>query len=220
MTHADPVATDAPIAAKDLLVADLNHFGESMFHNENVGEKRFAFFVTLVTAVGAGLVGLAGAEEVSDALFRTAAAGATASLLVLGFFSYLRMVHRNRVTDEYQRTLGYLRRKYVDLCPELAPYSVPDRRPTRAGKWLRGGYAETMAAIEGLLAVGFLMLVLDVGLALAVAVGAAVTAGLWIAAADRDKGDRELAGRELTARDAAARDEPADEPATNARVRP
>jgi hypothetical protein len=187
MNHADPVATETRIEPKDLLIADLEHFGESMFHNETVGEKRFAFFISLVTAVAAGLVGLASSNQVDDSLFRAAAAGATASLLVLGLMSYLRMVHRNRVTDEYQRTLGYLRSKYVALCPELAPYSVPDDRPTRAGKWLKGGYAETMAAIEGLLAVGFLMLVLDAALPLAVALGAALTAALWIAAADREK---------------------------------
>jgi hypothetical protein len=43
--------------AKDLLIADLQQFGESLWRNEEVGEKRFEFFVA-DDAVGAGLVAL------------------------------------------------------------------------------------------------------------------------------------------------------------------
>lgn len=44
--------------AKDLLLADLEYIRASFWKNEDIGEKRFGFFVTVVTAVVAGLVAL------------------------------------------------------------------------------------------------------------------------------------------------------------------
>jgi hypothetical protein len=42
----------------EFLLAELEHFGQSLWRNEEVGEKRFNFFLTLVTAVISGLVAL------------------------------------------------------------------------------------------------------------------------------------------------------------------
>jgi hypothetical protein len=173
--------------AKDLLVADLEHFGTAMLHNEDVGEKRFSFFVTLITAVAAGLVTLAAAEREGPHLFREVAGAATASLLVVGLMSYLRTLHRNRVTDEYQRTLKYIREQYAELCPDLSSYNVPLHRKTWAGTWLKGGYAETLAVIEGLLAVGFLTLFVGWPVKYALVMAGVLVLLLWYAAGRRDK---------------------------------
>src|ERR1044071_6029218 len=52
-TMITPVLDDLPgsEATKDLLFADLEYFGECEWRNEESGEKRFNFFITLVTAV-------------------------------------------------------------------------------------------------------------------------------------------------------------------------
>ena len=50
----------------ELLLHDLDHFGESLWRNEETGEKRFDFFLTLVTAVAGGLVTLATAEQTQE----------------------------------------------------------------------------------------------------------------------------------------------------------
>lgn len=152
--------------AKDLLIADLEHFGESRWRNEEVGEKRFEFFVTLVTAVAAGLVVLASAEgKVLQALNTTLpklAGQASLALLVFGLLTYLRMLHRDWVTTEFNDTTDHIRSLYMQLyrdsCPELEGYVVPlgrhknyKNKNRRIPRPLRGGYAQTIAVIDGML---------------------------------------------------------------------
>src|SRR5690349_21090719 len=113
----------------ELLLAELEHFGDSLWENEQIGEKRFNFFVTLVTAVAGGLVTLAASEHRPrlDHLIGIATA-ATAGLLIVGLLTYLRMLRRNAVAKEYQDTLKELRRRYVELCPsDLKAYKIPVR---------------------------------------------------------------------------------------------
>lgn len=174
--------------AKDLLIADLEHFADSMARNEDVGEKRLTYFVSLLTAVAAGLTALATAErQPGSELFRTSAGTAIATLFIIGLLSYLRMIHRNRVTDEYQRTLGYIRQKYASLCPELGQYEVPQRRETWSGRWLRGGYAETFGIMEGMLLTAFLVFAKRIDPSQAAAAGLGLAALLWWCASRRTK---------------------------------
>ena len=50
-------------SVKDLLLADYKYFGESFWKNEEIGETRVRFFITLVTAVLAALAALAGIKN-------------------------------------------------------------------------------------------------------------------------------------------------------------
>jgi len=176
--------------AKDLLIADLQQFGESLWRNEEVGEKRFEFFVTLTTAVGAGLVALATSDrKVSAEDLRTIATVALGALLVLGLLSYLRVLHRNSVTDEYQRTLRYVRERYKQECPGLVEYRVPLRTRSWRARWLRAGYAETLAVLDGMLLAALLAAGPGLGRAGSAISGLALTTGLWAFASVRKKGD-------------------------------
>ena len=183
-------------APSDLLIADLQHFGESMWRNEEIGEKRFNFFLSLVTAVVAGLVALtklwisdsdeiSGLESLPDPL-RTIISVALLALFLVGIMTYLRMLQRNHVTDEYQRTLKALRQCYVKLCPLLQPYEIPVVRKTFRAKWLKGGYAETVGVINGILG-GFLMFVLNADGFLIIAVTVLLVALQWLFAVVRRK---------------------------------
>src|SRR3712207_4419521 len=82
-----------------LYIADLEHFGESLLRNEELGERRVNFFSTLVTATIAGLGVLYTADNAPelDAL-KTTANGAAFVLFVFGVLTYLRVLHRNHVT--------------------------------------------------------------------------------------------------------------------------
>lgn len=172
--------------AKNLLLADMEHFGESLWRNEDVGEKRFNFFVTLVTAVLAGLVALATSQnEPAKQMLDPVAGWAMGVLLLFGLLSYLRMIHRNRVTHQYHETLRYIRDTYLAACPnELNSYRVPRRVDELRGKWLKAGYAETIGTIDGLLFAGVLW---RVGVApyLAGILGAGVATALWLYARRR-----------------------------------
>jgi hypothetical protein len=138
----------------DFLIADLEHFGESLWRNEELGERRLSFFLTLATAIISGLVALHTSEDIFiakenlDDLTR----GALMGLLVFGVTTYLRMLHRNRVTDEYHRTLKHIRDKLRKINGPLDGYRVPQRSPeTGAWKWLKGGLAESVAVIDAIL---------------------------------------------------------------------
>jgi hypothetical protein len=139
---------------RDLLIADLEHFGESLWRNEEHGEKILNFFVVLVTAVCSGLVALMTANSRPEAdAFKGIAADALLVLLVMGFLTWLRMLRRNVVTDEHKRTLGKIRATYAALCPGLVGYEVPVKQ--KAILW-SCGYAETVGVVEGMLSVAFL----------------------------------------------------------------
>jgi putative (di)nucleoside polyphosphate hydrolase len=171
----------------EFLLAELEHFGESLWRNEEVGEKRFNFFLTLVTAVISGLVALHAQEKplLSSAVRLQITGGALDGLLVLGLMTYLRMLHRNRVTDEYKKTLTYIRGKLAELNPAVGHHHVPLKFEGWRRKWLRGGLAETVGALEALL-VCSLLLVYAVPLVLVIPVSLATFGILWWFAAPRE----------------------------------
>lgn len=174
-------------ASNTLLLADLEHFGQSLWRNEEVGEKRFNFFITLVTAVIAGLVAFHTADPPpSTATLSGVTNGALVGLLVFGFMTYLRMLQRNRVTDEYKQTLRYLRRSYLDLNPnpKVKEYEVPVCQDWGLWKWLRGGLAETVGAVWSVV-FGALLMINDVDVAVATLAAGATLAIAWAVAAPR-----------------------------------
>jgi hypothetical protein len=138
----------------DLLIEDLKHFGESLWRNDDIGEKRFNFFLTLVTAVIAGLItlhtgegdlaGLGPLEKYvpngggPDGLKALITRAALWALFGVGLLTYIRLLLRNRVTDEYHRTLAYIRKRLVLLNPTrlFEKYDVPQKVDSSSIDWL------------------------------------------------------------------------------------
>ena len=177
-------------SGEELLLKDLDHFGESMWRNEEIGEKRFSFFLSLITAVTAGLVALATAEVEQDPDFvEHVTVASLAALSVIGILTYLRMVRRNRVTDEHQRTLKYIRGRYALLYPRLRGYRVPVKDDSADRNIVRGGYAETVGVIEGALVGSLIALTSPLPAAAAVTIGASLAVVLSVWALKRDKAD-------------------------------
>jgi ADP-ribose pyrophosphatase YjhB (NUDIX family) len=166
--------------AEELLLHDLDQAGETARRNEAVGEQRLTVFVTLSTAVGAGLAALAAAGNgPGDALFANVASASAVLLLLVGVLNYLRMLQRNAVRDQLDATQDDIRRTCVALCPDLVVYEIRTSAPSRLPTWLRGGYAETFAAFDGLLSGLLLVTLVGLHLGLAALVGVTVTAVLW-----------------------------------------
>jgi hypothetical protein len=172
-----------PADPKDLLLADLAHFGESLWRNEEIGEKRLTFFLTLVAAVSAGLTALPALGITAGTV--PAASIALLALLLLGLVTYLRMLKRDRVTDQFKATLAHIRAMYISLCgPEdaraLAAYHLPAPEP--GWKMPSGGFAQTIATINGLLLAALLMVDREGPWWPAAASGLALTVVLWVVA--------------------------------------
>lgn len=110
--------------SKEFLLAEYRYFTDSLWRNEEGGEKRVQFFITLVTAVFAGLVALIKPQsgEVRAEATYPLAAGALAALLVIGYVTLKRMRHRNRVTDDYKRTIDLIRSRFREWDISLGEY--------------------------------------------------------------------------------------------------
>ena len=106
-----------------------------------------------------------------------------AIVLVLGLLTFLRMLHRNRVADQYQRTLKHIREKLIAFNP-IEEYAVP--QPLGAGpwKWVRGGLAETIGAINAVI-LCVLLMINSISAVWAVVAGSLILAISWGLAAPR-----------------------------------
>ena len=143
-----------------LLFEDLKHFGDLLWRNEEAGEKRFNFFVTLITAVAAGLTTLHTAKDLGpniDRRFVTICA--ISGLLFFGSITFLRMLQRIKVRKEFHATLGYIRGELTTLGQAPKTYRVPRKEPDSRPGWekagsviLKGGFASLVGAINAVLA--------------------------------------------------------------------
>lgn len=99
----------------DFLLAEYGHMGESLLRNEESGEKRAAFFVTLVGAAG-GILGFVFGETtpiVSRDHIPVTTAAVAFVLLCLGVLTVRRLIERDIVTDQFIFALRALRRLFL-----------------------------------------------------------------------------------------------------------
>ena len=170
---------DAPTTATDgvddFLIAEYEHFADSFWRTEELGEKRLNFFISLVTAAVAGLVVLA----TSDVGFtreqvRWVAFFAGLALLLLGVSTLLRMLRRNNVADQYIRAINVVRDSFRSRYG-LQDYEPIVRIPRRL---FTGGLAQTAALLNSMIAAALaaIALVADARPAVTVMAAAAVFA--------------------------------------------
>ncbi len=144
-----------------LLLADYEHFFQSLWRNEETGERRVSFFISLVTAVLAALIALLTSKltTIAPEQINYIVYGVLSGLLVLGIMTFLRMINRNKVTDEYKDILIYIREMLRRRATTLQDYQLPFR--PRKHNMLRGGLAETVAAINSLIFAGLIYFLLE-----------------------------------------------------------
>lgn len=171
LLEAQPVLVDHLAAASEsgfaaqFLMKDYDALTQELERNEGRGETRLSMFMTLVTAVIAGLVTLAASDQASAAnLVRPVVSFALAGMLAIGVVLFLRLLKRNEVTDGFVADLSRLRaivRERLDptgLLSAWRPFK-PQQLNSRDGedpatKRRRkfGGLADTVAVINSILA--------------------------------------------------------------------
>jgi 8-oxo-dGTP pyrophosphatase MutT (NUDIX family) len=177
-----------------LILHEYDHVGQSLLANEDSGEKRVAFFVTLCGAVGAGLGFVL--SRTGFGLPERLLVGLTLIVLfVLGYATFLRVIVRNAASDRYKNQLARMRQYFLngDRDPRIRflpfhPYEI-SRRTRRRTHWRfgKGGWAETVGLVEALLAGGFVAFVTWTltaqsavwTAALSVALGIGAACGVW-----------------------------------------
>ncbi|MDX1477774.1 MAG: RNA pyrophosphohydrolase [Saprospiraceae bacterium] len=137
-----------PTFDEQLLLAEYQHFSESLWRNEEIGEKRVSYFISLVTAVLTGLVAIDVTNLGDKVDLPSMILAFLTILLVVGILTFLRMLRRNRVTDEYQSIIKYLREEMRVRSVSLSDYHIRFDKPKYL---LRGGLAEMVAALNALI---------------------------------------------------------------------
>ena len=154
---AGDIRSQARSKLSDFLLAEYVHMWESLLRNEELGEKRAAFFVTLVGASG-GILGFVFRENAPflshDQMF-VAAAVVAAILLCLGFLTVRRLIERDIVTDKIIFSLRTLRRLFLtktetEAVPNafFAPYAPRKPRSVKLLSIEKGGWLRTVAFVN------------------------------------------------------------------------
>ncbi len=140
---------------EDFLLAEYQHFSESFWRNEERGEKIVSFFITITTAIISGIIILVTSEhgKVSDNIIKVIAVAALFATLMLGLVTFIRIIKRNHVTDEYRAIIKYLRAQFINNAPSnQEKYELPfDDSSQKPGFWCLGGLAITVAVINSII---------------------------------------------------------------------
>ena len=151
----------APDGFADFLKAEYAHVAASLLQNEEDGEKRVSTFIGIATAVGGALGFLLGkgAEVVPFVGPRSLTAVALIALLALGYVTMLRVITRNKASDDYKEGLRKIRRWFVAVDPEgLAAYLPFDLARAKrhdslpAFRFGTGGWLEFVILVNALIA--------------------------------------------------------------------
>ncbi len=146
---AEDVTREQKGGLDDFLIAEHQHFAESFWRTEELGEKRLNFFISLLTAAVAGLVVLATAESgFTDTQVQWVSFTTGLSLLLLGLSTLLRMLRRNNVTDQYKDAMNLVRESFRTRYA-LEDYAPFEKLPRRL---FTGGLAQTAALLNSMIA--------------------------------------------------------------------
>lgn len=152
--------------SEDFLLVEYRNLADSFWRNEEAGERRVNFFITLVTAVISALVAWAtrGSGVRTDFDYAIVLF-ALLALLALGIVTFLRMLRRNQVTDSYKRAMDMIRAFFKEGDERLRDYEPFKRTGRKIG---RGGLAEMVAVLNSV-----------IGGAIGVALGMIVVLPWW-----------------------------------------
>ncbi|MCI0475582.1 MAG: hypothetical protein L0Y55_04995, partial [Anaerolineales bacterium] len=125
---------------EEFLLAEYKNLADSFWRNEDAGERRVNFFITLVTAVISALVALATrSTDLRPDIISAIIVFALAALLTFGVITLLRMIRRNRATDEYKRAMALIRKFFKEEDDRLREYQPFPKSARKIGS---GGLAE------------------------------------------------------------------------------
>ncbi|MFQ6102202.1 MAG: hypothetical protein ACE5OS_13360 [Anaerolineae bacterium] len=142
----------------EFLRTEYQYLGECFWRNEETGERRVNFLITLVTAVTAGLVTLATSKEgdflqEGDVYLITVCA--LLALLLIGLVTLLRMIRRNKTTDRYKRAMNMIRGHFRDGgLQDYYPFGRDEEGKDKVGTRQQGtgGLVDLVSLINSLIA--------------------------------------------------------------------
>jgi 8-oxo-dGTP pyrophosphatase MutT (NUDIX family) len=155
----DPIDEATASRLKDLLIAEYAHTADSLLRNEEDGEHRVRFFITLAGALSSVALFVRGERTaLAPDKIDPVLVFLFAFLALIGYQTLLRIVQRNVASDRYKSGLDRIRRSFVPSPSDpgvralaFDPYDAGCRRITSWRSLGRGGWLETVALVEALL---------------------------------------------------------------------
>ena len=151
-------STEPQNVSMEFLLADHKYFADSIWKNEEVGEKRLNVYITLVTAVIAALVALHAKDNtMRDPARFLVTAYALFGLLLFGCITLMRMKRRQQAGSELRDALDSVRAQLKErgsLPKDYDPFAKA-RRVKRA----TGGLGETVTVLNLIILVAFISFV-------------------------------------------------------------
>jgi len=103
---------------KDLLLEDYRYLGESLRKNEESGESRVNFYITILAVIPVAIAALSDKKDgpvldIPDVQYMLLIT--LVSFFIFGIFIFLRLVKRNKITDELKFALDNIRQQYKDI---------------------------------------------------------------------------------------------------------
>jgi ADP-ribose pyrophosphatase YjhB (NUDIX family) len=145
-------------AFAEFLKLELQHTTESFLKSEEDGERRAKFFLTVAAGAGAVLIFLLGGAKYDPREISGAIVFVLVVLLLFGYFVVLRLVKRNRTSDDckekprrirlwFSPNLHDPRRAWV----AFDPFEPPSPRALSYWGPTRGGWLEILLLVEAIL---------------------------------------------------------------------
>lgn len=151
-----PSDVDSP-EFREFLMKEYENLMESLLRNEEDGEKRVSFLITLDGAVAAGIGFLLDKDSLGPDTIDPILAVVLIALLLIGHVTYLRIINRNVVTDQYKHGLNRIRRYFVHSPYDRAarylafdPFEMNPRKTPRLWSMGKGGWLETVVLVQSL----------------------------------------------------------------------
>lgn len=154
----------------EYMLAVYNSASADFRHNEEFGDRRVNLYITLATAVLGGLILLVTRQVIESLLFLLpAVAFGIAVVLSIGWPTFLRILTRNKATDQYIRSMRDVGKFFILSEPSIKPFLNefdPFKPKDRRSKTLKlyspatGGYLQTVAILNSLVAASLPLLVI------------------------------------------------------------
>lgn len=174
---------------RELLLAEYEHTADSLLRNEEDGERRVTFFMTLVGAAGTALGVVLGTNaQLGPGTIHPLVVCTLLVVFAVGHLTFARVVNRNLASDRYKRALNRIRRYFLDgpNDPRVSflaydPFNRQSRARTSWRSIGRGGWLETVAFVQSIVAAALSAMIVRTSTWWQDAVvGAAVGVATWV----------------------------------------
>lgn len=149
------------------ILQEYQYYSDCFWRSEESGERKLNIYLTLVTAVLAGLfVFLSSPPETNDSIINEAnvvilAILALLALLIFGLLTLQRIIKRNNDSDGYKKDMDRVREYFQGFASETQKKRYESYHFIKPRKVLTGGLADTIITLNSVISLAIFALAAD-----------------------------------------------------------